>query len=465
MSLAQTPLATALRRFAYGGAPRDVAAMARDPKGALLAELARPLPGEPPALANTQSALLAVENLRRRVAQRGAEAAAAAAPPPETPLTSFPPGEGPYPEEVLRQAMEWRAAQARRTDAPFQERLVQFWGHFFTVSRTTRIAATAASVFEFEAIRPHLHGRFADMLQAAVFHVAMLDYLNNATSFGINSPRGQRLGGRRGVNENLAREVMELHSLGADGGYGQADVTAFANALSGWGIAPAGPPPRRAFPGTVFNRAFHEPGPKTVLGRVFAEDGPNQARAIVAMLAEHPSTARNVARRMALHFVGERAPESLVQRLAAVFRDTGGDLPSLHRALVEAPECWSAPPAKLRPPLEFLLAVTRLLDQPLPPGWFGRPLMTLGQAAQRAPSPKGWDEADDAWATSDGIKSRLDLCAALAPRWARALDPRRVAEEALGPALSAETRRLVAQAATPEQGLTLLLMSPEVQRR
>lgn len=465
MSLAGSPLATALRRFAYGGAARDIAAMGRDPRGALLAELARPLPGTAPPLANIQSALLAFENFRRRFAQRGALAAAAAAPPPEATFLGFPPVDGPFPEDILREVMAWRAAQARTTEAPFQERLVQFWGNFFTVARTSNVTAAAAHVFEFEAIRPHLHGRFADMLDAAVFHVAMLDYLNNTTSFGLHSPRGQRLGGRRGVNENLAREVMELHSLGADGGYGQEDVTGFANALSGWTLAPASPPPRRAFPGPLFLRAFHEPGPKTILGRVFAEDGPGQARAVVAMLAAHPSTARNVARRMALHFVGEHAPQSLVDRLAAVFRDTGGSLPALHRALVEAPESWSAPPAKLRPPIEFLLAMTRLLDQPLPPGWFGRPLAALGQEPQRAPSPKGWDEADDAWATSDGIKSRLDLCAAFAPRWARVLDPRRVAEEALGPALSAETRRLVAQAATPEQGLTLLLMSPEVQRR
>jgi uncharacterized protein (DUF1800 family) len=465
MSLAETPLATALRRFGYGGSARDVAALSHDPRGALVEELARPLPGTAPPLANTHSALLAAEHFLRAFARRGAVAAAAAAPPPETPLLSFPPLDGPSPQDILREVLDWRARELRVTDAPFQERLVQFWGQFFSVSRAGRIAFASAPVFEFEAIRPHLHGRFAEMLEAAVFHVAMLDYLTNVTSFGRNSQRGQQRGAQQGVNENLAREVLELHTLGADGGYTQEDVTTFANALSGWTVALATPLPRRAVPGLLFLRAFHEPGPKTILGRVFAEDGPGQARAVVAMLAEHPSTARNVARRMALHFVGERAPESLVDRLAQVFRQTGGSLPALHRALVEAPESWAAPPAKLRPPMEFLLGITRLLDQPLPPGWLGRALTILGQEALRAPSPKGWDEADDAWATSDGIKSRLDLCASIAPRWGRVLDPRRVASEGLGPTLAAETRRLVAQAATPEQGITLLLMSPELQRR
>jgi uncharacterized protein (DUF1800 family) len=305
-------------------------------------------------------------------------------------------------------------------------------------------------------------GRFEDMLFATSTHTAMLFYLDNRRSVGPNSTAGKRRG--RGLNENLAREIMELHSLGVDGGYTQADVIALARILTGWSAEIDRPAPSTAARMGFFPE-LHEPGPQVVLGRRYADTGPDQLKAVLHDLAQHPNTARHVARRLVRHFIGDTAPAELAQTVAKVFQDSGGDLKAITGALLRSPAAAAAPPARVRPPIELLLGTARLLGRaPEPP----RPMMALtamGQPFRGAASPAGWPEEDDAWGAPDAIKTRLDWAIALAARQPAGLDARALLDQAFGAETSPELRRAVGRAADARQALVLLLMSPEYQRR
>ncbi|MFN3449297.1 MAG: DUF1800 family protein [Roseococcus sp.] len=353
---------------------------------------------------------------------------------------------------------EWRLAVATTTRLPFQERLALHWANHFTVAAGLPMSYLLADM-DRTAIRPHMLGRFAALLRACITHPAMLSYLGNDRSFGPNSPEGRRL--QRGLNENLARELLELHSLGVDGGYTQQDVIETALILTGWTL----PPERAAAEPAAFRPERHEPGARTVLGRRYPEGGAEQLLALLDDLARHPSTARHVTRRLVRHFLGETAPPDLAAGLARVFLDTEGDLRAVTEALVRHPASWTLPPRKLRPPVELVFGVSRMLGG-LPPALpLYRTLRSLGQPWRQPGSPAGWPEEDDAWAAPDGVKSRLDWALQLAARRDPALDARALAEANFGPALSAETRQALRRAADGGQALALLVMSPEVQRR
>lgn len=363
----------------------------------------------------------------------------------------------PPPEEavaILERELSARLRLAVETEAPLHERLVAHWANYFTVGNRTRFEAD----MERHAIRPNLLGRFEDLLRACTTHPAMLGYLNNVQSIGPNSPIGARRG--RGLNENLARELLELHTLGADGGYTQQDVVEVARILTGWTVPrrPEGDPP-------FFVAAQHEPGPKTVLGRRYAEAGPDELHALLRDLAMHPSTARNVSRRLVRHFLGDTASLAILDAVSRAYLESGGDLAMVTRALVSHPESWSLPPHKLRPPAELLFAVARMMGG-LPDGIRPRiSLRAMGQPWQDPASPAGWPEGDDEWAPPDAIKTRLDWALLLAERIPAGLDARSLADAQFGEALSADTRRAVHRAANGGQALALLVMSPEVQRR
>ncbi|WP_426958629.1 DUF1800 domain-containing protein [Muricoccus radiodurans] len=474
----------ALRRFGLCGGPQDAARLGNDPRGALLAEVAEiargPLPA-PPDLLTSQSANDLFAARRDEARERRAERAARPRTDPTGAMEDRPsparPGEAGMVEgmtpaarpprsglasigDVQRQELAHLVGQAIVTRRPLEERLALFWTNHFTISAARQQVALHLGPFERDALRPRMLGRFDELLRAAVLHPAMLRYLDNTDSTGPNSPRGR---GRGSVNENLAREVLELHSLGVDGGYTQADVTAFAGALSGWtagvwqGRGPA--------TGTLFDAQRHEPGPKTVLGRTYPDAGEDQAIAVLRDIAAHPSTARHITRRLATHFLGDGVPAAVPARLAAVWRDTGGDLRAVTEALLRLPESWSLPLVKLRSPLEFALAASRVTGVAPPVAPLLRDLGAMGQPVFRANSPKGWPDEDDAWIAPDGIKTRLDWSMNVAARLAAQADPRHLAEQAFGPSLSAPTRQAIDRAESPRQGLAILLMSPEMQRR
>ena len=257
-----------------------------------------------------------------------------------------------------------------------------FWSNHFTVSVQKPIISPLVNAFEVESIRPHVTGRFADMLKAVTGHPAMLLYLDNAQSIGPNSRAGQR--NSKGLNENLAREIMELHTIGVNGGYTQDDVIAFAKILTGWGLAKGDD---GVIPQAVFHPQVHEPGPKTLLGKTYQEDGANEGMAALDDLARHPSTATFIATKLVRHFVADDPPKEAVARLAEVFRSTDGDLKAVSKALVAMKECWQTPLTKFRTPYEFMVAALRLTGITPTPIQAINGLNALDYAVFNAPSP------------------------------------------------------------------------------
>jgi uncharacterized protein (DUF1800 family) len=369
--------------------------------------------------------------------------------------------EPPVGQRQLRADALARFQRAARAEVGFAERLVHFWSNHFCISAAKGpLVRVAAGCFEREAIRPHVLGRFGAMLQAVESHPAMLAYLDNALSFGPNSPAGRNR--NRGLNENLAREILELHTLGVRTGYTQDDVIRFANVLTGWTFLPAGDNPEHGGEFT-YNRRLHEPGAQKVVDKVYEETGVEQGRAVLRDLAAHPSTATHVATKLARYFIADEPPPALVERLAKVFRDTSGDLKEVTKALVSSPEAWSLPPTKLKRPSEWVVSMVRAtgttqVDAARFTGGQG----LLGEPLWRPPSPKGYADDEATWI--DGMGRRLDVANNFAERVSR-IDPQYVTDTVLGSTVSSDVRQAVARAESRQQALALLFMSPELQRR
>lgn len=381
---------------------------------------------------------------------------AAANPPPDPDAVRL--------RDIMMMDAKARFEQALAAPAGFAERWVMFWSNHFCVAlRRGQIMQGVTGPYEREAIRPHVFGRFADLLVAVESHPAMLHYLDQRQSIGPNSPAGQRR--QRGLNENLAREILELHTLGVSGGYSQADVTSFAKALTGWSIT-GFEENIDGFGGFTFAPNRHEPGPKTVLGKAYPQEGKAQGLAILADLARHPATASFIATKLARHFVADQPPPALVNRLAANFRETGGDLAALARTLLTAPESWSAPAGKMRMPQEFLMATLRAFAAPADrvPGMLNA-LNLMGQPLWNPPGPNGFADDEATLVAPKAIKTRVEFAQQAARQAGAALDPRELADLVIGGALSGETRQAIARAETRQQGLAILLLSPEFQRR
>ncbi|WP_245215057.1 DUF1800 domain-containing protein [Pararoseomonas indoligenes] len=344
------------------------------------------------------------------------------------------------------------------TPTPFRERLVAFWANHFTISlRGGRTVAVLAGDYVRTAIRPHVTGRFVDLLRAAVLHPAMLAYLNQAASVGPNSPVG--LSRKVGLNENLAREILELHTLTPAAGYTQADVTEFARLLTGLTVQT-----RQEPRGTIFRAARHEPGTRTILGKTFVE-GAASIDAAFEWLANHPSTQRHVALKLARHFVADEPPTPVVDRLARLLRATGGDLGAVTRELVALPEAWDRSLSKLRSPLDISIAWLRALGAGAEAAKTASDTsQALGQGVWNAVGPNGWPDKAEGWASPEGLLLRLDWAYDLAGRFSRT-DARQALDVTLGPLASASTREAVLRAGSNREALTFLLGSPEFQRR
>ena len=350
------------------------------------------------------------------------------------------------------------------TDVPFRERLAWFWANHFTVSQRRGAVVPVANAFLREAIRPHVTGKFADMLGAVMKHPAMLLYLDNQASAGPRSAAAEAAPPARrvGLNENLARECLELHTVTPASGYGQADVVQMALVLTGWGVMLRG-----EVPGVLFRRGQHEPGEKMVLGhRVPA--GPEGLDVVLGFLARHPATLRNLATKLVRHFVADVPPEPAVAKVEAVLRETDGDLKAAALAVAGLPQAWEppgGPMSKLRGPFDYVLAVVRAMD--LPAG--NRPRLReavagLGQAVMNAPLPNGWPDMAHDWAGPEAMMRRVDFAWGVAGRGA-GLEPMVVAEQALGPLLGEATRGEMMRAGSRREALALLFAGPEFQRR
>ncbi|WP_420011279.1 DUF1800 domain-containing protein [Tateyamaria sp.] len=370
--------------------------------------------------------------------------------------------------EWLGQTMLRRA----HTPTAFRERLVAFWADHFTALGKAGVARRATSPYIEDAIRPNLNGNFADLLQATVMHPLMLDYLDQIQSMGPESERAAKMGPKkkRGLNENLAREVMELHTLGVDGPYTQEDVTQLAELFTGMSFQPRN--------GFKFRKDFVEPGAETVLGKTYP-DAYNVApvRAVLTDLATHPATTRHIAHKLAVHFVTDDPDPDLVDHIEAAFAKSGGELMSLYEALVTHPAAWAPQLVNFKPPIDFVSSSLRGLG--LPDGAFAAfterdfrqvfatGLVLMGQQWERPGGPDGWPEEDGEWITPQGLAARV--------RWAMVMpqrimggalpDPREFVETALGRHGNDAVRFAAAAAESKPEAIGLVLMSPAFQRR
>jgi uncharacterized protein (DUF1800 family) len=486
--------ALALHRFGMGPRVGSMAAIASDPRGALIAELDRPGAGgfANPDLLTSGEAARAMFDFRQerkaaRLAARAMEPQSAGASTPEsssarpsamTPSASpdmsmsAPSGQAAskpagnpapgVPQQLYLEEARGRIEAALGGDIGFVERLVWFWSNHFCISADKGPAVRSlCGAFEREAIRPHVLGGFGDMLRAVESHPAMLLYLDNVRSVGPDSIAGRNRGA--GLNENLAREILELHTLGVRSVYTQDDVTSFAKVITGWSIVPFKQDPIHGGEFT-FNERMHEPGAQTVVGRTYPDGGVDQGRAVLADIACHPATAKHVAIKLATHFVADAPPLALVDRLAERFLETQGDLKELAKLLVTSKEAWDAPRDKLKRPGEWIVGALRAVGA-APPDI--RPVIQahnmLGEPLWRPPAPKGFSDDSAEW--MPGLAERLDVANQLARRVGSLVEPDAVVDTALGPLASDETRQTVKRAESRPQALALLLMAPEFQRR
>lgn len=482
-----TKASIALNRFGLGA--RGDQPVPTDPIGWLTGQFAKYDPRPDGIATAPTSAGVSAELADYFRQQRALRAQMGAS--PANPPTTAPGTEPPVKDEAVRQARQFaqrtgrgdyagavgaRVANALTTDTPFIERLVHFWANHFAVSADKLTVIGLSGTLEFEAIRPHVLGNFRDMLIAVEQHPAMLLYLDQAVSVGPNSPLGLRIAARGnrkvGLNENLAREILELHTLGVRTGYTQADVTEFARAMTGWTIAGIGRGPGAAAAGTdglpgdfVFAAPLHEPGDRTIMGKRYPAGGVEQARAVLSAVAISPATATHIATKLARHFAGDTPPPAMVARLQAAFLNSGGDLPTVYRALIASPEAWVEQPVKFKTPWEWTISSMRALNvKTVDPQVMVGLLNQLGQPTWKPGQPVGYDDIAASWAGPDAVLRRVEAAERFAAR-AATVDARALAPKVLPGSVSPATQTALANCESPAQALALLLVAPEFMRR
>ncbi|MEP6547247.1 MAG: DUF1800 domain-containing protein [Gammaproteobacteria bacterium] len=482
----------AVLRFGLGARPGDLLAAAGDPRAWLTAQLKGPVPlagntvlaPSDQIFTELQAAREQRRETRRDAAQPdtaiapagGAASAITAAAVPNAVREAYLPH---YRAQVLA-----RAQSAALTARPFAERLVHFWTNHFAVSADKAAVVGVAGTLENEAIRPHVSGRFVELLTAVEQHPAMIAFLDNQYSVGGDSElallaarRSARQLARNGaadparrefgINENLAREILELHTLGVNGGYTQSDVTSFAQIITGWSIG--GGKGRRAggLPGRFYFREnLHQPGAKTLLRKTYYEGGQRQGEAVLEDLAAHPATAHFIAAKLVRHFIADEPPPAAVAHVARAFLKSGGDLPRVYAALIEAPEAWDTGMRKFKTPQDFVFSTLRALNvSPRRPEEVLRSFELLGQRQYTPGSPAGWPDTAKSWDGSDALMRRVLWASRIAGRFERGIDPVDLAGSSLGNYARPETVTALRHASSGTQALALLLMSPEFQRR
>ncbi|MEZ5695348.1 MAG: DUF1800 domain-containing protein [Sphingomonadaceae bacterium] len=462
----------AWNRFGLGSRPQDRAE--DDPRHALLRQfdrfepspaILRDRPSTSDAIAHYKKLTGAQRDQRQQARDKGMAISEAQANAPEA-------------IQQLRRDMRdaylanvhARAASAVASNASFVERLVHFWANHFAVSIEKGAVTSLSGPHEFEAIRPHVLGNFRHLLRAAALHPAMQLFLDQAQSVGPNSQLAQRAATRgrdAGLNENLAREILELHTLGVRSGYTQGDVTELARAMTGWTVDGF-----RRMPGlkvfadhSAYLPQVHEPGTRQVLGRRYANNGAQQVLNILDDLATHPATAHHIATKLARHFAGDDPPATLVTRLESAFLGSDGDLLSTYIALIEAPEAWTIDPVKFRQPWEWVIASLRAMDAgPPDPRMLNGLMVNLGQPVWQPVSPAGYADEASHWAAPDALIRRVESGQRLA-RQARAQDIPALAQQLFPHSLGDHTQIALARAESPRQAMALLLAAPEMMRR
>jgi uncharacterized protein (DUF1800 family) len=472
--------AIATNRFGLGARPGEMAACAGDPRAWLDAQLKGTPPViQDPGLPSTATMLATIDKVRAQNKVLRSETPAAGAGQDASATQAavdvvvklgeiYRPA---YVGEVTAR-LQWAAA----TDRPFLERITQFWSNHFAISVDKAVVLGVAGSFEREAIRPNVLGSFANLLLAVERHPAMLLYLDNFRSVGPDSMLAtrarERAGKALGINENLAREIMELHTLGVDGGYSQADVTAFAKVITGWSIGAAGGAVNKGIAGGgvpgefLFRTNIHQPGGQTIMGRRYPQDGQAQGESVLLDLARSSATAQHIATQLARHFIADDPPPAAVSRLARVFIRTEGDLPAVYRALVAEESAWDEPLAKFKTPNDYVISTWRALDMPIDDARKVPPLFaTLGQRVWSPNSPAGWPDRSADWDGASALMQRLRWADQIGQRFGASVNALQLAPQILGPTLGDDTRLALSHAASAAQALTLLLAAPEFMRR
>ncbi|GAW33031.1 hypothetical protein RA2_00067 [Roseovarius sp. A-2] len=374
---------------------------------------------------------------------------------------------------LRREAAPWYAnVLLRRADGTdgLRERLVQFWGDHFTAVGQGAAWHFAAIPYAEEAIRPHVAGRFSDLLRAAVTHPLMLRYLDQAASVGPDSVKARNSKRLSGLNENLARELLELHTLGADGPYTQRDVQELARLLTGLSFD--------LQEGFRFRPNHAQPGPETVLGQSYGGAGRARLEDIHALLDElavHPATAAHLCRKLAVHFVADRPDPRLIEAMTTRYRETGGALTEVYAAMLDHPSAWDVPVGNVKQPIDFIGSALRALD----PGaalskharpremndLFLTPLRLMGQTWGQPLGPDGWPEADEDWITPQRLAARLNWAMQAPVLFLPTLpDPRDLARVAFGRTLPPRVAFAARAAETRAEGVGLVLASAAFQR-
>ncbi|EWH09659.1 hypothetical protein DS2_11843 [Catenovulum agarivorans DS-2] len=357
-------------------------------------------------------------------------------------------------------ASYYSAQFAIETENGLQARLLDFFSNHFSVTASGNVMRALAPLLEIEAIAPNLTGKFSDLLLAVESHPAMLVYLNNEQSVGPDSQLAKKRK-NKGLNENLAREILELHTLGVDGGYNQQDVIELAKAITGWSVAN---PIREDTIGFIYRQRTHQPGKRKVLGKTYSQKGMEQGKAILQDLAVHPATAKFVCTKLVRHFISDQPNQQIVQTMQAAWKKTDGDIKAVITAMIEHPESWREDRQKFKTPREFLISSYRLSDiqyKGKQQRAFMNSLEMMGQKPFSAGSPAGFKDERNAWDGPDALLNRIDWANAYAKQVKK--DPLELAKAAFGESLSANTYTFLKRAESRQQALAMLLMSPEFQ--
>lgn len=369
--------------------------------------------------------------------------------------------------------VQWLGQHLNRwvwTDSPLRERLTLFWADHFTATGKAGVIRRAASPYVEEAIRPRVLGRFEDLLLASVLHPLMIHYLDQDRSIGENSVQAAKGGKLKGLNENLAREVLELHTLGVGGPYTQTDVRELAELFTGL--------THSRVMKLQFRKQFAEPGSETVLGTAYGGTKNPHIRDIEAVLrdlARNPATARHIASKLAVHFISDRPDPDLVATLEARFLETDGDLAAVTEALLAHPAAWSPEPRNIKPAFNFVGSALRALA--LPPNVLGTlderelrrivilPMGQMGHVWEKPNGPDGLPEEDSAWVIPQGVAARLQWAITMPQQLMNTPpDPRAFVTTALGPFTTQAVEFAASAAESRWDGVGLVLASPAFQR-
>lgn len=437
----------ALQRFGLGPKPGALERIGRDPLAALKAEL------DVPGVGLIGDAGLPSYRVAAKQSQKGFETA----------------------ESVRRIELRARVDKQLKAEIGFVERLVMFWSNHFSMSiNKDEVIRGTIGQLERDVIRKHALGRFSAMQRGVMQHPAMIRYLDNQDSIGPKSEGGQW---GAGFNENLARELMELHTLGSGGGYSEADVANMALVLTGWSYVRgweinqdwADVPDDR--PGQFFFRQkWHQPGPITIMGKSYPAGGLAQGEQVLLDLARHPATAQHIAFKLVRHFIVDVPTPEMVDPVAAAFLSSDGDLKATALALISLPAAWSEPLRKIRTPYELAIAQFRALGTSYGEKtmWaFTEPLRAMDNLPWERPAPDGYPDETYAWLDPDGVTIRLDTAMLAVDVFGEKLaePPLTLARSLYGAALSKDSESALTWLTEKRTGLTVLFMTPEFQRR